>query len=76
MLFLLVCGTCAVDVDGVENVDVTDLISGHEDYCLQVGAILKRIRHCEPFQSSAPSHLDSEFNADDVAREVAKLGIK
>lgn len=71
-----VCGTCSVDVPGVENVDVTDLISGHQDYCLNVGAILKRIRHCEPFPSSAPSHIESDFNADEVARAVAELDMK
>lgn len=48
-----VCGTCSVDVAGVENVDVSDLISGHEDYCLVTGEILKRVRHGQPFRSSA-----------------------
>jgi hypothetical protein len=46
-----VCGTCPVNVDGVENIDVSDLISGHQDYCLFAGDILKRVRHGQPFQS-------------------------
>lgn len=45
-----VCGTTAVTVSGVENVDVTDLVSGHQDYCYVVGDILKRVRHGQPFQ--------------------------
>jgi hypothetical protein len=44
-----VCGVCAVNVSGVENFDVTDLISGHQDYCLYTGEILKRVRHGQPF---------------------------
>jgi len=45
-----VCGTCPVDVHGVENIDLSDLISRHQDYCLFTGEILRRIRHCQPFQ--------------------------
>jgi hypothetical protein len=45
-----VCGTTAVTVSGVENVDVTDLVSGHQDYCFVAGDILKRVRHGQPFQ--------------------------
>jgi hypothetical protein len=74
--FKPVCGTCPVEVPGVENVNVTDLVSGHQDYCLNTGAILKRVRHCEPFQSSCPRSVASEFNANDVVREVAKLDMK
>ena len=44
-----VCGTCAVNVSGVENIDVTDIVAGHQDYCLITGEILKRVRHGEPF---------------------------
>lgn len=47
-----VCGTSNVAVDGVENYDVTDLISSHTDYCLVAGEILKRIRHGQPQQAS------------------------
>jgi len=46
-----VCGTCPVNVIGVENIDVTDLVTGHQDYCLAIGDILKRVRHGQPFQS-------------------------
>ena len=49
-----VCGTCTVAVPGVENVDVTDILSGgHADYCLYVGSILQRIRHGQPIRSSS-----------------------
>jgi hypothetical protein len=47
---ILVCGTCAVDVPGVENYDVSDLVSGHQDYCLITGDILKRVRLDQPFR--------------------------
>jgi Protein of unknown function (DUF726) len=46
-----VCGTVPVAVPGVENIDVTDLVQGHQDYCLVAGDILKRVRHCQPFRS-------------------------
>jgi hypothetical protein len=46
-----VCGTCPVNVPGVENIDVSDLVSGHQDYTLVLGDILKRVRHCQPFRS-------------------------
>jgi hypothetical protein len=44
-----VCGTCPVNVTGVENVDVSDLVSAHQDYTLVTGAILERVRHGQPF---------------------------
>jgi Protein of unknown function (DUF726) len=44
-----VCGTCPVNVDGVESVDVSDVISGHQDYCTSTGRILDRVRHGQPF---------------------------
>mmetsp|Transcript_31759 Transcript_31759/g.45151 ORF Transcript_31759/g.45151 Transcript_31759/m.45151 type:complete len:357 (-) Transcript_31759:122-1192(-) len=43
--FKSVCGTCAVDVPGVENIDVSDLITAHAQYCYKIGEILKRVRH-------------------------------
>jgi len=46
-----VCGTCPVNANGVESIDVSDLVSGHQDYCLVVGDILKRVRHGQPFQN-------------------------
>lgn len=45
-----VCGVCPVNVSGVENIDVTDLVSGHEDLCLVTGEILKRARFGQPFR--------------------------
>jgi Protein of unknown function (DUF726) len=50
VLAMIVCGTCAVDVAGVENFDVSDLVSGHQDYCLITGDILKRVRLNQPFR--------------------------
>ncbi len=58
-----VCGTCPVTIPGVENVDVTDLISGHQDYCLFVGDILRRVRHCQPLRS--PGNVTVEVNEID-----------
>lgn len=59
----IVCGTTAVSVSGVENVDVTDLVSGHQDYCYVAGDILKRVRHGQPFQ------LDTKTFDYDLAEE-------
>lgn len=39
-----------MDVPGVENFDVSDLVSGHQDYCLSTGDILKRVRLDQPFR--------------------------
>ena len=47
-----VCGTSPVVVNGVENFDVTDLVSAHTDYCLVTGEILKRVRHGQPQRAS------------------------
>ena len=69
-----VCGTCAVNVPGVENLDVTDLVSGHQDYTLVAGEILKRARHGEPFRSES-----ADFGSKDVGvveeerRQMAQL---
>lgn len=43
-----VCGTCSVNEAGVENVDVSDLVQGHQDYCLVIGKILQRVKLGEP----------------------------
>eukprot|EP00934_Nitzschia_sp_Nitz4_P009283 Nitzschia sp. Nitz4//scaffold4_size323378//124331//127668//NITZ4_000651-RA/size323378-snap-gene-0.414-mRNA-1//1//CDS//3329553372//9273//frame0 len=45
-----VCGTCAVEEPGVENIDVSDLVQGHQDYCLSTGQILERVKFGEPFR--------------------------
>jgi len=45
-----VCGTCEVDEPGVENIDVSDLVLGHQDYCLQTGKILERVKFGEPLR--------------------------
>jgi hypothetical protein len=49
-----VCGTSPVVVNGVENFDVTDLVSAHTDYCLVAGEILQRVRHLQPQRPSMP----------------------
>jgi Protein of unknown function (DUF726) len=45
-----VCGTCPVSEPGVENIDVSDLVSGHQDYCLVTGKILERVHHGQPLR--------------------------
>jgi len=45
-----VCGTCAVEEPGVESIDCSDLIVGHQDYCLETGKVLKRIGLGEPIR--------------------------
>jgi hypothetical protein len=63
----LVCGTCPVNVPGVENIDVSDLVAGHQDYCLITGEILKRVRHGQPFQADDANSLLG-IDADDEMR--------
>lgn len=62
-----VCGTCPVNVSGVENVDVSDIVQGHQDYCLVMNEILKRIRHGQPFNHVICSR---QVNVDVVAAYV------
>ena len=45
-----VCGTGPVSLTGVEDVDVSDLVAGHSDYCYSINEILKRIRFGQPFR--------------------------
>ena len=45
-----VCGTCVVEECGVENIDCSDLILGHQDYCVEIGKILDRIGFGEPIR--------------------------
>jgi len=47
-----VCGTSPVSISGVENYDITDLVSAHTDYCLVTGEILKRVKHGQPQRAS------------------------
>jgi hypothetical protein len=47
-----ICGTSTVAVPGVENVNVTDIVTEHIDYCYVTGDILKRIKHGQPLRSS------------------------
>lgn len=64
-----VCGTCPVPLSGVENIDISDLVSGHEDYCLVTGKILERARHGQPLKH-VPS---SEINAEVQLFEAKKI---
>jgi hypothetical protein len=59
-----VCGTCTVDVPGVESIDVTDIVPGHADYCLVSGEILKRIRHGQPLRFSTNAIDEEAFIAE------------
>merc|ERR1712161_172597 len=47
-----VCGTSPVAVNGVENYDVTELVSSHSDYCLVAGEILKKVLFGQPQRAS------------------------
>ncbi|CAB9512184.1 Transmembrane and coiled-coil domain-containing protein 4 [Seminavis robusta] len=51
--FKPVCGNCTVAVPGVENIDISDLVSNHQEYVLKLGDILKRVRHGQPIRSSS-----------------------
>ena len=50
--FKPVCGNCTIAVPGVENIDISDLVSNHQEYVLKLGDILKRVRHEQPIRSS------------------------
>lgn len=62
-----VCGTSPVVVNGVENFDVTDLVSAHTDYCLVTGEILKRVRHLQPQRPSVSEDVAAMVTAVNVA---------
>jgi methyl coenzyme M reductase subunit C-like uncharacterized protein (methanogenesis marker protein 7) len=64
-----------MNVTGIENIDVTDIVHGHQDYVYKIGDILHRVRHGQPFEASAPSFIASEYNANEVLQEVVKLDI-
>ena len=66
-----VCGTCPVLVPGVENFDVSDMVSGHQDYCLVTGKILERVRHGQPLRSALAGAEDFEgFPTDSAAKKL------
>ena len=56
-----VCGTCTVEEPGVENIDCSDLILGHQDYCLETGKILKRIGFAEPIRFVGEGRVNDSF---------------
>lgn len=52
------CGTCPINIPGIENFDLTDLLAGHQDYVYKIGPILDRINHGSPFRYSAPRNAE------------------
>lgn len=58
-----VCGTNPIKVPGVENYDVSDLVSGHDDYCVATGKILKRVRLGQPFRNNTNPGMDGSESA-------------
>jgi Protein of unknown function (DUF726) len=74
-----VCGTCTIDLPGVENVDVTDIITGHQQYCLSVGEILKRVGHGQPVRGPLNLEVQKEEVTDEIegiAGSDASLQVK
>ena len=69
-----VCGTCPVAICGVENIDVTDIILGHEQYCTNAGEVLKKIRHGQPFRSR-PDHLFEPQDCEDSSEVSDKFDV-
>mmetsp|Transcript_1730 Transcript_1730/g.3235 ORF Transcript_1730/g.3235 Transcript_1730/m.3235 type:complete len:112 (+) Transcript_1730:1-336(+) len=59
-----VCGTSPVRIRGVENYDVSSLISAHSDYCTMTPHILRMIYHGCPHRSQATIIVPSEFATD------------
>lgn len=65
-----VVGTCTVAVPGVENIDVTDLVTSHQEYSHLTGVILERVRHGQPVRVS--SHAVDEVALLKEAEKLAK----
>jgi hypothetical protein len=65
-----VVGNGTVAVPGVENIDVTDMVSSHEDYSTMVGQILQRVRHGQPVRAS--SHALDEVALLEEAQSLAE----
>uniref|UniRef100_A0A7S3QDT7 DUF726 domain-containing protein n=1 Tax=Chaetoceros debilis TaxID=122233 RepID=A0A7S3QDT7_9STRA len=59
-----VCGTSPVHVRGIENYDVSALVSAHSDYCNMTGHILRMIYHGCPHRSKATIVVPSEFSTE------------
>ena len=59
-----VCGTSPVHVRGIENYDVSALVSAHSDYCNMLGHILRMIYHGCPHRSEATIIVPSEFSTE------------
>ncbi|GAX14893.1 hypothetical protein FisN_29Lh109 [Fistulifera solaris] len=71
-----VCGTGPVSLSGIEDIDVSDLVSGHSEYCYSIRDILNRIRFAQPFHSASTkfSKVEDEIltNAIDETNTLAK----
>ncbi len=63
-----VCGTGPVSLEGIEDFDVSDLVSGHSEYCYSILEILKRVRFGQPFQSTSTkfSKIEDEILANAI----------
>jgi Protein of unknown function (DUF726) len=61
-----VCGTCEVNEPGVENFDVSDIVLGHQDYCLHTGRILARVRLGEPLRQRRTASYSSVAEASET----------
>lgn len=64
-VFKTVCGTNTVNVPGVENYDVSNLIPAHSDYCRMTGRILRMINHGTPYRPSTVITIPNEFGKRD-----------
>jgi hypothetical protein len=69
-LFRPTCGTYAVKVPGVENYNVSKLITAHSEYSVAVGEILQLIQHGEPVAKPSPPVEQEE--ARSVAEEESQ----
>jgi Protein of unknown function (DUF726) len=74
--FKKVCGTCAIDIPGVENVDVTDLVTGHHLYCIATGDILKRVGHGQAVRGPRNLELqEDETKTDQLSDAIPDVKI-
>jgi len=71
-LFRPTCGTYAINVSGVENYNVSKLITAHSDYSLAVGEILEMIQHGHPVASpiDQSNNVDMEEEPSDSEDDV------
>mmetsp|Transcript_8760 Transcript_8760/g.17949 ORF Transcript_8760/g.17949 Transcript_8760/m.17949 type:complete len:1081 (+) Transcript_8760:104-3346(+) len=71
-IFRPVCGTNPIDVQGVENFDVSDFISSHMDYCSVAKNILEFVKFGRPDMAKDP--LGFEIETHESVEVASSIG--